>query len=853
MEIQQGSFETHPFFCNTCPYGSNREIFFVPDYGNLNADVLLIGEAPGKDEALSKRPFIGPTGKLLDDILKGTKWNRLELYIANVVGCQPPKQEGGSARPSDGAIECCKWRLYHSIASVQPKLIVAMGNVAIKALFDHEGITEFRGQNYFWEPDESILKVFPTIPKRIKVVPTFHPAYLLRNWEAIKYGLRDFRRAHIALETPNEIPPEPEITHYICQTMEHVDFLMTKLMESKDYVFDCETSDLSWEKGEVLCWSFSWNSEGWVLPFNSIHQTLWTDTERREILGRLQVPFISSEVRKTAQNIIFDWQFLLNYGIDLEGPFDDTMQIANLVDENVGIGLDDLAEFWTSWSKYSHQVRKFLPNKNASYTLIPDQNLWHYAAKDAIVTRTVKTLLSEELDKQKLRPVYEELVLPLCELIVDSTRYGAYINKDRVVQLAQELKIEIAKSEREMFDIVGYEFNPRSTKQLQEVLFDKLQLKRGKKTKTGYSTDVTVLENLAKGHRVPEIMLKIREINKQIGTYLTGSATGKKQTGMAKHIDDNNRIHTEFLPHGARTGRISSRSPNLENIPRESIIRKLFAAPPSKKLLIADYKQCELWMMAFRAKDNNLLHDLRTGDIHDTTARNVFDLSKEMIITDEQRVKAKGVNFGVVYGRGPWSLAQKLGMSLQDATRLLKKWFDRYYNVASWIKLQHYEAKTKGYVTTFTGRRRHLYGLKYLSDDKEQSFMRGEIERQAQNSPIQGGAGEYLLLAAIDVKKELYPLKPKVIHDWDIVQTNYVHDCDILEVNEDKVWDYYFKLEEILERRRHGVRIPVEIFICDYWSQEKDPEFKAQFKEEHKQECERRGIPHEKDLTQYGW
>lgn len=783
----------------------------------------------------------GSAGRLLNAVLQETGWDRLrDLYIANVVLCQPP-EIGGRVTPSTDAINCCKWKLYYTIAALQPKLLIAMGNTAIEALFDVVGITEFRSTLHWWEPSEVIQKVFPTIPKKIKTVATFHPAAILRQWEFLSTVKRDFRKAKKELLNPEVIDVEPPITYYVCQTMDHIRYLCQQLSIQKSFVFDCETTDLSWQKGKVLCWSFCYDGTGWVIPFNSIHQDLWADEERAEILQLLKPMFENVSIEKVGQNIPFDWQFLLNHGIDLKGPLFDTMQAQHLVDENVPKGLDDLAEAYTNWGSYSNTVKQYLPNKEASYAIIPDEALWHYAAKDAVVTWTVRPILEKKLQEEQLTKVFYSLAIPLLGLLTRSVRHGIYIARDKVGELAEQLKKQIAELEKVMFAQVGYAFNPKSPKDLQQVFFQTLKLTPTKKTKTGYSTDESVLEELANVHEVPKMMLKVRELNKQIGTYLTGTASGKKQTGMARYIDANNRIHTEFLPTGTVTGRLSSRGPNLENVSRDSIIRSLFIAPPKKKLIIADYSAAELWTMAFLARDQNLLHDLRTGDPHTATAHYVYGIPEDQPVPKETRVRAKGVNFGVSFGRGVFSLAQKEGLSTHEAEQLLRAWFGRYNYVQIWINSCHYNATQYGFVQTLTGRRRHLYGLKFA-----EGFIKGEIQRQAQNSPVQGSAGEYLLLAALEIEKELYPKYP------DTIQTNYVHDCIIIEVPEEHAWNVYFDVIEIMERQRYGLRIPVEAFICDYWSQEDDDSFKESFKEELKIQQERRSIP-TRNLEDYGW
>lgn len=404
----------------------------------------------------------------------------------------------------------------------------------------------------------------------------------------------------------------------------------------------------------------------------------------------------------------------------------------------------------------------------------PQINTENETLKNACKFYTACENLEAELTKTGQKKLFDEIEMPLAKVLADMESYGFLVDSDGLKELSSELEERIGVIEEEIYDLVGYEFNLNSPKQLGTALFEKLGLPAKKKTKSGYSTGAEVLESLKHAHPAVSLLLNYRQLAKLKSTYADGLVTCVAEDG---------RIHSTFNQTEARTGRISSSEPNLQNIPVRTKegkrLRKYFIAPPGKVLCDADYSQIELRVLASIANDENMINAFSGGtDIHTATAAQVFGMPEEMI-TPELRSRAKAVNFGIVYGIGAFSLSKDIGVTRAEADRYIKNYLASYPSVAAYMENTIEQAKKTGYVTTYYGRRRYLPELSNSNGN-----LRAFGERVARNAPIQGTAADIIKIAMIRVYERLKAEQPDArlilqVHDELIVE------CD--EENAEKV------------------------------------------------------------------
>lgn len=409
----------------------------------------------------------------------------------------------------------------------------------------------------------------------------------------------------------------------------------------------------------------------------------------------------------------------------------------------------------------------------------PQINTENETLKNACKFYTACENLEAELTKTGQKKLFDEIEMPLAKVLADMESYGFLVDSDGLKELSSELEERIGVIEKEIYDLVGYEFNLNSPKQLGVALFEKLGLPAKKKTKSGYSTGAEVLESLKYAHPAVSLLLNYRQLAKLKSTYADGLVTCVAADG---------RIHSTFNQTEARTGRISSSEPNLQNIPVRTKegkrLRKYFIAPPGKVLCDADYSQIELRVLASIANDENMINAFSGGtDIHTATAAQVFGMPEEMI-TPELRNRAKAVNFGIVYGIGAFSLSKDIGVTRAEADRYIKNYLASYPSVAAYMENTIEQAKKTGYVTTYYGRRRYLPELSNSNGN-----LRAFGERVARNAPIQGTAADIIKIAMIRVYERLKAEQPDArlilqVHDELIVECNEENAekvCDLLE------------------------------------------------------------------------
>ena len=419
-----------------------------------------------------------------------------------------------------------------------------------------------------------------------------------------------------------------------------------------------------------------------------------------------------------------------------------------------------LAAYLCNPSASSYDIERLLQEYGANAPDFEDE-----LVKNACVFSTACDRLLKELEKTEQLKLLKEIEIPLAEVLGSMELYGFLVDEQGLAALSEELGGRIAVIEKEIYSLVGYEFNLNSPKQLGVALFEKLGLPARKKTKSGYSTNAEVLEGLRDAHPAVSLLLEYRQLAKLKSTYADG---------LQECIAKDGRIHSTFNQTEARTGRISSLEPNLQNIPVRTDegkrLREYFVAPEGRVLCDADYSQIELRVLASIADDKNMISAFKSGvDIHTATASQVFGIPVDMV-TPILRSRAKAVNFGIVYGIGAFSLAKDIGVTRSEADSYIKNYLATYKGVADYMENTIKSAKADGFVKTLFGRRRYLPEL-----NNSNGMLRAFGERVARNAPIQGTAADIIKIAMIRVRERLKKEIPTAklilqVHDELIVE-----------------------------------------------------------------------------------
>ena len=453
-------------------------------------------------------------------------------------------------------------------------------------------------------------------------------------------------------------------------------------------------------------------------------------------------------VHKAGHNVKYDWLVLRRAGVELAGVTYDSMLASFVLDPGRRThAIDDLARDRLSLVMRTYPELVGRGKSQRPFAAVPVADAARYCAADSEMVLRLRAAFQPELEDHQLVQLLDTIELPLLPVLVDMEWRGVRIDVERLGEISRTFAGELAELEQSIYRAAGTDFNINSTPQLRHVLFDKIQLPVLKKTKTGASTDYEVLEQLAAaGHEVPKLLIEYRELSKLKSTYVDAlpgfinPATG--------------RIHTSFNQTGAATGRLSSSDPNLQNIPvrtpRGEAIRRAFVAPPGALLLTADYSQIELRLLAHLSGDPAFVRAFEQGgDIHRQTAAIIFGVPQERV-TSEMRARAKTINFGTIYGQGPFALARQLGITQEEARAFIQEYFTRFAGVRAWLDRTVVEAREKGYVETLFGRRR------YVPELKDRNYnIRAFGERTATNSPLQGSAADLIKIAMVRIAAAL--------------------------------------------------------------------------------------------------
>lgn len=580
--------------------------------------------------------------------------------------------------------------------------------------------------------------------------------------------------------------------HLIDEEME-LQMLLEYLAGQKEVGLDTETTNINPHLAELVGLSFCIEpGEAWYIPCNG-------NLGEKKVLDALKPFFAEAKCAFYGHNLKYDFHVLDNLGIELKKISFDTLLASYLLDpQNRRHNLDELA--LEKFKRVKIPIESLIGKGKSEISMreVPLDKVKEYCCEDIDYTTRLKELFLEELEEKKLDRLFYDVELPLLPILAKMERTGIYLDVDQLKALGDDLAGDLQSARSKIFAAAGEEFNLNSPKQLGEVLFQKMAIQPPGKKRTEFSTAADVLEQLAEEHPIAQYILDYRSLEKLRSTYIEALPEAVNP--------ETKRIHCTFNQSVAATGRLSCQDPNLQNIPirtKEGVaIRRCFK--PQKKgwsFLGGDYSQIELRILAHFSEDEELLRAFQTGrDIHVHTASLVFGIS-EKEVTSEMRALAKAVNFGIVYGQGPFGLAQTLHISHREAADFIKKYFERYPLVSEYLEQCKETARKNGIVKTLTGRQRPIPEI----NNKNPSIRAG-AERLAVNTPLQGTAADLIKIAMIQIDKEIIEKK---LEGQMILQ---IHDELIFEIPDDEIPPF----EKLVKEKMEGVlklNVPIEVHI----------------------------------------
>ncbi len=592
---------------------------------------------------------------------------------------------------------------------------------------------------------------------------------------------------------------EKDFKYELVDSDKKFEIFLKKLKEQKAFTLDTETSGLDTLNDSLIGLSFSWKKGEAYFILN---------TPAR--LEKLKPILENEKIKKYGHNLKFDFKILRNQGVNLKGIAFDTMLASYLLNPSSRQhNLDSLVFTELGFEKISKQnlVATQPTQLTLDFQSIDPNKLSLYSCEDADFTNRLVSGLEKKLKQEELFDLFTRIEMPLIEVLGVMENNGIKLEIPPLNKLGEEVGRKLDNLEKEIHKLAKTKFNINSTKQLKEVLFEKLEIPTAnlKKTKTGFSTAEDELEKLKDLHPIISLLQEYRELNKLASTYLNALPNMvNKKTG---------RIHSNFNQTIAATGRLSSTEPNLQNIPTRTEegrkIRNAFVAASGYKLVSFDYSQIELRLAAHMANDKKMIKAFKDQeDIHRATAAEINGVKLEDV-TKKMRQEAKAINFGILYGQGPHGLAQSAGISYTEAREFIDKYFIAYPNVQKTIANYIKEANDNGYALTLFGRRRPLPEI-----NSSIPMIRKSAERMAINTPVQGTAADLIKLAMINIYKLIAG------QEKDIKMILQIHDELIFEIKEDKLDFYSPKIKNLMESVL-PLKVPIiaEENIGDNWGE----------------------------------
>lgn len=724
--------------CTDCGLCETAKHVCLVGEGNPKADILFVGEAPGADEDDRGRPFVGDAGRLLTNVLAEYKISRRDVYITNAVKCRPP----ANRKPHVKEIRNCKQYLMAEIKSVKPKLIVGLGRTAMESLLDEKTFTLNSGRGkIFYSPLAEA--------KGIPIICTYHPAAVKRDNSLITSVFQDFQFILSVLE--NGVPKRKKCIYKL------------GVADVEEFVaFDLETTGLNpYVPGSRI-----------IACGTSVKRYTGYCTSK---LGKVAGILSNKSILKIGHNIKFDIKWWWLHGGEFDGKIYDTLVAEHLLDENTpSLGLKELAAQYTDMGPYSAELEKTLKEVGGMEN-VPFSILSKYCAQDVDATLRLR--------KRQIPRLIEEGLMPLMyltmagEMVMARAEYlGVKVDQFKHRKLEKIYRKRLIKLKQELSDLSNGELeNPRSTPQIIKVITKQLKLPIIRRTKTNKpSVNVLSLNELSDADTSGfiKLLLKYRNLRGDYSKYLTLKKTLWEPDG---------KIHCNFNIAGADTGRYTCTNPNLQQVPKKakSPIKSLFISRYRHgRIVNIDYDQGELRILAQESRDKELIRAFKEKlDIHRLTASKLFAAPYD-IITDEERFAAKTINFGIMYGMGIDKLATTTGMSEKEASKFMRDYKAAYIGVKHYIQEKENQILEQGYVTNLFGRRRRI-NIVDINNIKEVR----RAQRQAVNSPIQGGLHDLNVLSMVALSNKLKQLTLKsaiilAVHD------SVVLDCPKEETDE---------------------------------------------------------------------
>lgn len=800
--------------CTKCKLHKTAEYVCLLGKGPEPCEIMVVGEAPGKREDDSGKPFVGKSGGLLRESLETAGLDPEDIFITNAVSCRPPENR----TPTKGEIKACSHWLKHQFKWVKPKFVLLLGNVPLMSITGKAGITKRRGKPF--EQDGVIY------------LPTFHPSFILRDPRQKFFFERDLKLFKEIIEGGG-LPQEEKLDIVLVDTWDKFDDLLDALYGCVS--FDIETTQLYpwrqkvwkkikkhpqkgvWTDGPkpaVVSIGFGTKKHQWIIPVNH-PESMWSKTAIDKMVERLTERM--GDCLLVAHNGKFDFLWMwVHYGVKWFEHFHfDTQYAHYLLDENDLHGLKYVAQKLLGapdWEIDKEQKQGHGPLKK----------LMVYHAHDLYYTRELRYHLGKELFKEgDVKRVFDKIMMPCARLFVEVEYDGVYVNHEMFDDV--EVYLRKAKDDAEKKLKKWGDINWGSPQQVAKLLFEDLGLESIEKTKGGAeSTSESVILRL--DHPIADDLLAFRGAKQQLSFFIEGwkPYLHKRQNGYY--------LHPSFKLHGTVTGRLSCEHPNLQQVPRDERIRQLITAPPGWTLVEADLSQIELRIAAELANERHMLEAFLTGvDVHwltcireiergggqkdlmlstakKATGRAVRYAEAVQIVLElgpdkaqsfehawkELRKKAKAINFGYLYGM--WWKKFKIyardnyGVKVTDeeAQDSRKFFFDTFSDFPNWHNRQRKYARRHGYVRSMSGRKRRLPDAQRPQDDG----FRQEAERQAINSPVQSFANELNLMSAIQLRKEF---------GRDVVRIcGTIHDSILMWVKNEHVETVTSRLLEIM-------------------------------------------------------
>ena len=755
--------------CENCPM---KDEGFVAPSGPEDSDILFIGQAPAYYEVKSGKPFSGPSGNVLDGALEEVGLHRKDVRTDNSVLCF---NKAGSGDPPQAAVRACSGHIKDALKKA--KFVVPMGNSALSAVLDRnvDGITHYANSMFRYE-DNIIL-------------PLIHPAFYLRQADQFRDFLDGMTLLSEQVKKELVYGEDLNFEFTIFNSVEDVIPFLEDLRDNPPRVLavDLETDYPDPVQGTITCISLSKSyNEAFIIPWNT--EYLEDHGSKFEPLLDYQEVFDKLKEALEAQNGVvmhnapFDARLLRREGIDIKVE-DDSLLMHYALDERTRAqGLKTVCKLMLGIPDWEADLKQYLPNKEAPYTMVPPEVLFPYAAKDSCYTLILRDKLRDTLDLEENRPVaamYDNVLKPCNELLMALSLEGVSMDADILVKAMTEMPEKLSELEKELEELSGNRFfNPRSPKQIAEVMFDTLGLRRV----NGNSASKEVLEELSGEHPFVDTLSEYRQYLKVSSTYMANFARS--------YI--NGKGYPDLRLFGTVTGRLSGSKLNPLTMPRESrgdlyrSIKNVFIADPECFLWASDYRSAELRVMAVMANDDWLINQLSQPDVdfHSLMAEQIYGdkfLNADKAKQKELRVIAKMFVFGLSYGREAPSIAKQLGCSISEATEMITNYFKPMPNLLAWRKEMETQATTEGYLETPFGRRRRF---PLITKDNVH-----DIKKQAVNSPVQATANDLNLLTMEKIRRELGP---------DVRTLWPVHDSILMNVKETVTKECLYDLRDIL-------------------------------------------------------